>query len=201
MCLHPLLIWKSRNSDLQYIYIPAIVRAGRLELPTHRLRVCRSANWDVYPQLWADGESRTPDPHPWSGWCSSQLSYISFHMSEICLFLRENNSHACKFHTSAPVGGLEPPTRWLTVSCSTDWATPVHVRPRRESNPWSPDFLVWRSNQLSYGDCKQHLLNIKCRSLSEWPDSNRRPTAPHAAALTNWATVRTMFLTLLCLIL
>ena len=84
--------------------------------------------------------------------------------------------------------GVEPSTRWLRVSCSTNWAN----GPLTNGIPWDKERIIltfpcWCNKKID--------LLIACWALngelSYWcarRDSNARPLASEANALSSWAT-------------
>ena len=59
------------------------------------------------------------------------------------------------------VGGLEPLTYWLQVSCSTNWATPAYLATRNGLEPSTSSVTGWHSNQLNY----RAKLNFKSNNV------------------------------------
>ena len=83
--------------------------------------------------------------------------------------------------------GLEPLTRWLRVSCSTNWAnSPLfdcHV------TSGAPGRIRTRCLQIrSLSLCPDELRAQNLHCWGEWRDLNPQPPEPQSEALTNCAT-------------
>ena len=107
---------------------------------------------------------------------TSFLNYSSMFTSKTASF-----SHAISYIILAPKGGIEPPTNWLTVNCTTA----VLLR----NKLWCP---------MTESNCHPritkpmfyHLTNRATLIYwSEWRDSNSRPSGPKPDALPDCATI------------
>ena len=106
----PPVAWKAIALPNKLLPFKKLERKTRLELATYSLEGYRSTKWAtsaylLYKELWAEKDSNLRTPK------RTDLQSVAFNHSAICPIFTE------------PKKGVEPPTCWLQISCSTNWAT------------------------------------------------------------------------------